>query len=420
MNVIISKSLKDIYRKFILVDSFKKVRDEIKDAVETVIIHDPVEDVFNSGVFMSELSTKGIHNFIYINENPDIQIKTLINGLQGHTYTEEFYLEDEEELVALLENIQNEPEASTSLAVSNIKIVSDFMQSYVRGEQKASSPFYLNRVNTALQELSTINHQQELALTEMGNSSLKVFEKASTIIRDLVQQNQNTAKMLEEFEKSGGMAETSTSKVALTNSVSYFPSYRYTGNAKVLLVREFTPCRYLTSFLLAYTHYVHYIVQKRVKFIVCYQRAFATSKRYEEMFTTIGEETTTLTSLYDQELIATSTPKKELLREIFSRQADLFIVLDRMYGREPIVDGKVKLQLNAISGAGDLKRYNIKPETVISSVPDIKNQMFFLPNFKGYPDAKDMRYAAYDTYNTANTSPNFQLLDKRLELVAKN
>lgn len=413
MKVIISTELPDKYQHFVVVDSFKKVR-ELK-GVDTLIIHKPQEDQFNSGVFMAEFHNMGIGQFVYINKEPSTTIKMMINGLKGHIITDEFYLDDEEELLALLEDLGVETDENTSLAVSNIRVVKDFMQAFARGEERIKTPLYLEQVNQALTGLTTITQKQELQISEMGSSAIEVFEKASNIIRNMDNQRKLIEQQLQELEDSQYNAPASASnRPVLGNSVQFFSPIKYTGNAKILLIREYSHCRYLTSFVLGYIHHVHYVLNKRVKLIICHQKGAGVSKMYNDMFTIIDDGSANMMSLYDSELIATNSPKKEIIRELLAKSCDLYVVVDRLYGRDDILEGRIATKLNAVGGLGDIKRFNIKAEdTIFPSAED--KQFCYLPTVKKYANQIDARYAIYENVH----QKNYELLDERVGLKTK-
>ena len=392
MKVIVSTSIEDIFNNFVVVRSFKEARD-LKGGVTTLIIHSFIESDFDAGVFISDLHKQGVTQFVYINSNPSVTLKMVLNGVDGHFFEDEFYLEEEEELLCLLEELGMEGDSTSNelIATSSIKIISDFIQAFARGEERVNIPMYLEQVNQAIDELNTVTQKQELQLTTMGNSALGVFEKASTIIKGMVTKNQELEKQLSEL--ANNLSNASSSRPSFSNSITFFQPYRYIGTNKVLLIRELTPCRYLTSFLLGYTHHLHYVKNKRVKLVFVHQKGAGVSQIYSE-FTNITQENMNMTSLYDTEIVATNNPKKEVMKELLSKPNDITIVVDRLYGKEYIVSGKV-IKLNAVSGKNDCKRFKISPNECIFSITAQPSQFCCLPTIKKFPDELDARYAVY-------------------------
>lgn len=391
MKVIVSTSIEDIFSNFVVVRSFKEARD--LKGITTLIIHSFIESEFDAGVFISDLHKQGITQFVYINSNPSVTLKMVLNGVNGHFYEDEFYLEDEEELICLLEELGLEGDSSSTelVTTSSIKIISDFIQAFARGEERVNIPMYLEQVNQAIDELNTVTQRQELQLTAMGNSALEVFEKASTIIKSMVTKNQEIERQLAELSNS--QSNSSSMRPSFSNSITFFQPYKYIGTSKILLIRELTPCRYLTSFLLGYLHHLHYEKNKRVKLVFIHQKGAGVSQIYND-FTNITQETMNMTSLYDAEVVATNNPKKEVMKELLSKPNDINVVVDRLYGKEDIVTGRV-IKLNAVSGKNDCKRFKINPNDCIFSVTSQPVQFCCLPTIKKFPDELDARYAVY-------------------------
>lgn len=408
MKVIISTELEDKYNNYIVVRDFKAVRN-LKGV--TVLILHKVEGLsdFDAGVFISNFYKDGIKSFVYINSNPSKVIKTVINGVGGTTYEDEFYFDDEDELTALLDDLGLDT-SMNSLVLSSTQIVKDFIGAFSRGEERIQAPVYLEQVNQAVNELSELTHKQELQINEMGVSAIEVFERASSIIVSMNDQKKILEKQLEEFEESQALKQMSKQSNAFSSAIMFFPSFKYVGTSKVLNVRELSPCRYLTSFLLAYTHHIHFNLNKRVKFIIVHQKGKGIADKYSE-FTAITQESMGISSLYDNEIIATNNPKKDVMQKLTHLDDDVIIVLDRLYSATDIITGRV-VKVNAVSGLSDINRYKVKPDTCIFPITSQPNELFNIPLIKNYPKEIDMQYAVY----TQTCKNQFDILDGMLGL----
>lgn len=407
MKVIVSTELDDNFTKFVVVDSFKKVKE--LQGVTTLIIHKYKESDFDAGVFVSQFHNNGIDQFIYISSSPSSTLQMVLKGVNGYYYEDEFYFEDEEELSTLLEDLGMEDEdENTSLATSALNVVNDFVSSFAKGDERIKAPLYLENVTSAVNELSLLTHQQELQLNTMGASALEVFEKASAIIRNMDAQNKNIEKKLEELENQ--QSNSFTSKPAFGNSIMFFSPYKYIGNSKILLIREYAPCRYLTSFVMGYLHHLHYVLNRRPKLIFVHQKGAGVSAKYAD-FTSITQESMGMSSLYDNEIIATNNPKKEVMKDLLTKQNDVIIVVDRLYGNQDIVSGRVT-KINAVGSRSDIARYKVRPEDTIFSITRQPKELFTLPTIKNFPTEIDARYAAY----TQVLGSKYEILDNKLGL----
>lgn len=407
MKVIVSTELDDNFTKFVVVDSFKKVKE--LQGVTTLIIHKYKESDFDAGVFVSQFHNNGIDQFIYISSSPSSTLQMVLKGVNGYYYEDEFYFEDEEELSTLLEDLGMEDEdENTSLATSALNVVNDFVSSFAKGDERIKAPLYLENVTSAVNELSLLTHQQELQLNTMGASALEVFEKASAIIRNMDAQNKNIEKKLEELENQQN--NSFSSKPAFGNSIMFFSPYKYIGNSKILLIREYAPCRYLTSFVMGYLHHLHYVLNRRPKLIFVHQKGAGVSAKYAD-FTSITQESMNMSSLYDNEIIATNNPKKDVMKDLLTKQNDVIIVVDRLYGNQDIVSGRVT-KINAVGSRSDIARYKVRPEDTIFSITRQPKELFTLPTIKNFPTEIDARYAAY----TQVLGSKYEILDNKLGL----
>lgn len=410
MKVIVSTELDDNFTKFVVVDSFKKVKE--LQGVTTLIIHKYKESDFDAGVFVSQFHNNGIDQFIYISSSPSSTLQMVLKGVNGYYYEDEFYFEDEEELSTLLEDLGMEDEdENTSLATSALNVVNDFVSSFAKGDERIKAPLYLENVTSAVNELSVLTHQQELQLNTMGASALEVFENASAIIRNMNAQNKNIEKKLEEFENQQN--NSFPSKPAFGNSIMFFSPYKYIGNSKILLIREYAPCRYLTSFCMGYLHHLHYVLNRRPKLIFVHQKGAGVSAKYAD-FTSITQESMNMSSLYDNEIIATNNPKKEVMKDLLTKQNDVIIVVDRLYGNQDIVSGRVT-KINAVGSRSDIARYKVRPEDTIFSVTRQPKELFTIPVIKSFPTEIDARYAAY----TQVLGDKYEILDTKLGLTTR-
>lgn len=394
MRIIISTTIKDEFSGFKVVTSFKEVRDY--ENVSLLVINEFNESDFDAGVFITEFyQSRGIKNFIYINERPREAVKTAIVGVSGKTYEDTFYLEDEEELLALAEEVEEERSTELSTVYESAEIVRDFIKRFATGDEAIKAPLYLEQVENALNELSTTTQQQREQIMSMGNSAIKTFERANNVIAGIAEQKKKLELQLNTLMNEKPAKSMKTNQ--LGGNILFFPTVPYTGTAKMLFIRELSPCRYLTSWMLAYEHYLHYERNKRVKLIFVHQKGYGVAKRYES-FCSITQESMHSEILYDENIIATNNPKQEVMRKLFSKQTDIFIVVDRLYGKNDIVTGRVN-KLNAIGGRRDLRTYGVKPETCISSSSGNNNapdSVFYnIPSIGKYPTDPDTQKIAY-------------------------
>ena len=422
MNVIVSCDIdKTAFDNFIVVAGFSELKKLGPSCIETLIIHHFKEKVFDVGIFINECKDSGIKRFIYISENPDETVKMCLKGLNSYVYTTEDYLYDEEELQFLIEDIIKEEETESTALTNveqNVTILEDFLDDFKKKDPKIEAPIYLNRARDAVNELSVVTQKQELQITTMGEESRKIFSQAKAIIEQMFLQRKEAESKLDELQQN---VNSTSGRAPMSNSVSIYSPYNHFGAVPVLLFREFSPCRYLTSFVMAYEHYLHYSLNKRVKLIICHSKDAQISKKYTgNDFVAITEVSYKTSSLYDNEKIAINIPKKDLLKKLIDvNNIDIVILVDRLYGNTPIIKGKHVTTINAISGSSDVDRFglgNAFGETIIP-VSEFKHNgkapFITLDTIKDFPPEVDTRYAAYTMYY----KETFAKLDEKMKLV---
>lgn len=412
MRVIVSGYLKDNFRGYKVVQSFKAVRTLDAQSIECLIIHRPLETDFEAGMFLSEFNSKGIKNFVYISSAPSMTLKMMLNGLKGTVLEDEFYFDDEEELNAVIEDLGLDDTSGNELVVSNASIISDFIKGFATGDARLQSPIYIEQVNSALNELTTLTSQQQLTIRNMGETAVSTFERATSLLNDMSTTRKNLQRQLEELEESLNNSNSSSPRSKFSSEgASFFPSYKYTGSAKVLLIRELSPCRYLTSFILGYYNHLCYQMNKRVKLIFAHQRGIGVASKYANFCTAITQESMSESSLYDAPIIATNNPKRDVLKELTHRNNEVIIVVDRLYGSQDIISSRV-VKLNAVSGVTDLQRFKVQAKDCIFPITTHPQGFLTISHIKQYAQDVDTRLAMY--MNTCKE--HYQKLDNLLQL----
>ena len=411
MKVVISDVLKTSFTEFVVVQKFIDVRSY--DGVTTLIIHHFAEASLDVGMFISEFRKKGIQQFLYISAEPEAVLEIMIKSVGGLVLRDEFYLEDEEELSILLDGYDDmvADQSGTELATTEVTVVKNFIGAFARGESRINTPIYLERVNQAITDLATRSQEQETRLAALGSGTISVFERASNVIKTINEQRKQLEQKLSEAETAFSVTPT---KAAFANNIQFFSPVKYMGNSKILLIREYAPCRYLTSFALGYLHHLHYELNKRPKLIFVHQKGQGVQLKYKAFYC-ITQESMNIDSLYDGEIIATNIPKNEVMNGLLGRHNDVIVVVDRLYGSQDILSGRIN-KINAVGSRSDIERYGCNPEDTIFSVTSQAKQLFTLQTIKNFPVEEDARYATYSQI----MSGAYGKLDKRLGLKEDN
>lgn len=398
MYVIVSDVLESTFIQFKVVKSFKEVHEDagIKD-VEVLVYHHEADKELNTGVWLTRVLERYPKVLLlYISAQPSESTLMAIRGAKGYYYAEEFYLHDEEELVKLIEDHKTDNvvvENELAVVHSSLNIIEDFMSAFINSNPRVNIVGYQQQVQEAVSSLMAYNEEQEQRIQVMGSSALNIFAQAAMAITALKQSNQLMKDKLSEVENGRGVS-TGTVTAGFSNSAMSFPAYRFMGNAKVLCFREWAPTRYLTSFALAYKKYLYLNLHKRVKLVFVYTRSTGISCKYKDM-TTITAEVAGRDNLFESDIIATNNPKRDVMEKLLKQpNTDIVLVVDRLYNKESIVQGRVKT-VDVVSSRSDFERYGVDPANTITSVMDYPGCMFCIPTLDKFPLDSDTRYAVY-------------------------
>ena len=82
------------------------------------------------------------------------------------------------------------------------------------------------------------------------------------------------------------------------------------------------------------------------------------------------------------------------MRDLLTKSNEVYIVVDRLYGNNAIVKGRVNT-IDAVSSLSDIDRYKLNPENCIACMVKRPDLFGTLKTIKDYPIEVDSRQAAY-------------------------
>ena len=393
MKIVVTNNEELSFVGYEVVKSLHDLQSFTKDITELdALVLNRFDDTdFNAGIYLTQLWKKTkVKVILYINENPSDTIRLLLKGVNGFYYEDSFYLEDEDELNVLVEEC-TEIEEDTGLMVVNsaIEVVETFIEDFAAGDSKVNTPIYLDNVRSAITQLAEITHQDKQDLANMSISLEQTFASAIDTLEKMKlnrKQLQDQLKTLENSQLSGGGK-------GLSNSMTFFPQHKYIGVTKLVFIKEYVPCLYLTSFILGFADYLHANFNKRVKTVIITQKGANIQTRYNN-YTFITQESMGVSALYDKDVLIVNEPKKEVLKEIFSKQVDVFLVIDRLYNQDDIVCGQISRVCAAV-GKRAQETFGFQDNSCIYPIDLYENELLHIPKFKQYPTELDARKAAY-------------------------
>lgn len=408
MRVIVSNKLRDSYTNYKVVHKLSEALEV--EGIDCLILNTFEEEDFEVGIALSELAKQGVKKFAYVSEDISLVVKMLISGLDGLIEDADFYFESEEDLDALLEDFFSSKDIESDLS-ANTEIITEFLKGFANNDEKIKTPVFLEQVNNAVNSLMVTNTENEVAIRDMSRATVDTFRHVSSTLNAMEEQRNVLEEKLASFELS--LQNQSRARVPVDSGVAWvFPTYNYMGKSKILYIREYAPCRYLTSFVLAYAHYVNYNLAKKCKVVFIHGRGQGVLRKYSSGFTCITQESEGNKSLYTNPVIATNNPKKSVMDDLTHTGEPLIIIVDRLYGSDSIISGQRITKLNAVSGISDLKRFNLPVEDTLFPIISVSDCFGKISHIMKYPQDERTRLSKY----FENMKDLFKKIDTKLGL----
>lgn len=348
------------------------------DAIEYLVIHIPDDVTLNFGILLAKLHNQGVEKIVYIKENPEPMISITVKALSCPVIEDELYFDNENELDTLLEELNFGKAVAQVQVNDNIGIVTDFMQSFIRGDAKINTMAYRSLAQKAIKDLEDeLNHKDEL-LMQAGDSAVDIFRRAGTLVDRLMGEREKLTGMVSNLE-SRINEEKTNSVYNRSGGVMFFPQYKHKESRKVVLVREMSDCKYLTSFLMGYIQHLRVSLNIPSKLVILLNRGDNIYRKYKESetpFSMIVPEVQGNPRVYETHLLITNTPNKVIWDSIFGSKDEVIVVLDKTRGEKNPVIGANVTTLYGVSGMSDLTVYKLNPKECIFSHTGMGDRCF--------------------------------------------
>jgi len=381
------------YEGYTIVSSLKELfRSDVTDIVLHTPQGKPQDIVLDISALMNNRPNLKL---VYINDNPVSLLRMAIDSLNGVCLTNTACLESADDLNSLFEDyaLVNIQEATM---LHNIEVLQNFIGEFISSNGNVSS-YNVTSAKRALTQLREEAHIPFEQARKIGTTAMEVLNETQDYLRQLNEQYiklQEQLKLLEGKPKPIAPSFTSGTLFYPTVEINNIPL------TKILYIKEYSPCRYLTSFLLAYRNYLNYKRNKRVKLVFVIQRGTCISKRYD-FATMISQESAKDASLFKNDIIAVNVPQKQVIERLLNKDGgnyDIVILVDRLYSANILKSSHKNFKkLDAISGKSDITRYGLNTSNVILPHISLSGKEFgFIPIIKSYPaEDENSRYVAY-------------------------
>lgn len=379
-------------------------------ADDLLIINSYKEDEYTAGVKIAELIQKGLKNIMYLTDEPKLNMASLVDSLNGVNDSETF-LFDAESLQILIDDYLKNREVYDVAVVgadklvdkNSIDIIKTFYKDYAQGNKNIKNEGYLALVDNAIKNIAESTTELTNYDLEVKETVNKLYMQASMEIEKLAENKLEIEKRLNEVEIMYNELQGRTNKLTQVQS---FASYRHVKQhgTKIILVKEFSQVRYLTSFVLGYMDYLQTVLHKRVRLLTVIPNKDTLLKKYSEVpegfFHLTGDNYNTEDAL-NNTIYFTETPISRIYQHLLTLNDDILLVLDRSYNEEEIIKGRVK-NWYAFSGKTEADIYPKIKNNKIFSMKGSKNDIIIshIPSYETQRLNRKVQYAKYfnDTY----------------------
>jgi hypothetical protein len=360
----------------------RSVKDITKLTKKSYLIIESYDDKdFELALFLiNSVMSLGIHQVAYVTDNPVQIIDELMKSINAYRAHLPESIETPENISALMRAMVDEDKSDDQeTLVENLEVLTDFVNSKVEGEPKVKRRLITSSLQTIVSALDDTVFSDRLR------------RQIQDMIVSFIMNTNNLQREISKLEKE--IVNLKASTMSGANGISSFQQYTYVGNARVLLIKEHTPTRYLTSFLISFINYLSDVASVKSKLIIIDNNNDNLDIRYEGIkkadFETIRKEVATLTL---SPVVYTATPNKSVLDTLFeSVGVELFVVLDRTQKSINAVTGRSIKVANAVSSKSKMRKLNLNAnETIVNDQADV-SQLGMISLVESYPKMEDAR-----------------------------
>ena len=360
----------------------RSVKDITKLTKKSYLIIESYDDKdFELALFLiNSVMSLGIHQVAYVTDNPVQIIDELMKSINAYRAHLPESIETPENISALMRAMADEDKSDDQeTLVENLEVLTDFVNSKVAGEPKVKRRLITSSLQTIVSALDDTVFSDRLR------------RQIQDMIVSFIMNTNNLQREISKLEKE--IVNLKASTMSGANGISSFQQYTYVGNARVLLIKEHTPTRYLTSFLISFINYLSDVASVKSKLIIIDNNNDNLDIRYEGIkkadFETIRKEVATLTL---SPVVYTATPNKSVLDTLFeSVGVELFVVLDRTQKSINAVTGRSIKVANAVSSKSKMRKLNLNAnETIVNDQADV-SQLGMISLVESYPKMEDAR-----------------------------
>lgn len=364
----------------------RSVKDVVTVTKSSFVVFESSDDLLEDAVSFLVGVVKRVLNthLVYIASNPVPLIEEVIKGLGSQSLRDDSYLDDlnsYSELIDYLEKGDTSLDEDEDIS-SEISVLDSFVSEQVENLspiQRSMVQDSYDKVVGTLDEMTS----KDVLREQLVNFAHVSRERVVSLEQDLKLKEKEVANLA---PRGGGF-------LAGTNN---YPVYNYSGSAKVLVVKEHSPCRYLTSFLYAFAERQEKVNNIKTKLIVVSSKNYMTELRYKGAFDEANPTTIVQSRgrLMTSTKVYTTTPTAAVMDFLMqSLGYDLYVILDRTDKKEECVAGRGIKMVHAVSNLNHMRALKLEVKNTIVNDLGVQGQLGVLAMINNIGTKNDERIA---------------------------
>lgn len=364
----------------------RSVKDVVTVTKSSFVVFESSDDLLEDAVSFLVGAVKRVLNthLVYIASNPVPLIEEVIKGLGSQSLRDDSYLDDLNSYSELIDYLEK---GDTSLDEDeDISSEISVLDSFVSEQVENLSPIQRNMVQDSYDKVvGTLDEMtsKDVLREQLVNFAHVSRERVVSLEQDLKLKEKEVANLA---PRGGGF-------LAGTNN---YPVYNYSGSAKVLVVKEHSPCRYLTSFLYAFAERQEKVNNIKTKLIVVSSKNYMTELRYKGAFDEANPTTIVQSRgrLMTSTKVYTTTPTAAVMDFLMqSLGYDLYVILDRTDKKEECVAGRGIKTVHAVSNLNHMRALKLEVKNTIVNDLGVQGQLGVLAMINNIGTKNDERIA---------------------------
>ena len=341
-----------------------------------LIVESYTDRDFDFVVFLlNALRDTSLTKVAYISENPSRILLEIMRTVGAFVAQDSSLIDTTEQFSELLEYLMSNTTSTYSEELDELADSFTTLDNYVRGKLESEPKILQRKVLMAHEKVS--DALQEIVFSEDLTQELQSFLlTASSKIKIAEDELDKKEKELSLVQSSG---------FGGFGSINAYTQFSYTGNSKVLVIKEESPTRYLTSFLASYIDWLTKVPELNAKLLIIDKDSDFVDTRYKSLkkadSKTIVNNSSTL---YLVPIIYTTTPTQSVMSNLMSPVVDLYVILDRTYKRTLPVSGRGISTVYSLSSRRLMRDLGLNSEDVIVNDLGEHTQLGVLAQIEGY------------------------------------